>query len=1019
MKTKRTLHTVAEVERLKKHVDQYPKAKEITQEIVRKAEIWAALDDRFLQDLPPPATVFRGFLPSFSGCPVHGEEVFSVSGGPWSVDIFEDPWKIKCAVGGETYPSNNFPDFLRTGDRSLLTGDYADDGHGWDPGDGQPKFWFVANYCYNLWHKIIPALRDLGRAYLITGERRFGWKGAILLDKLATLFPTMDHSSQSWYGINYQKGYTGRFVYAVQESVNIGLYAEAYDDLFPILQEDTDLHEFLGKNSNELINHVEENLVRQSVRDIWEGMIRGNYGLHQAATMIALAVLDDHKFTDWAVDQLAGYTGAGPTTAVWAYGVEGWDHALDNFLFRDGVSFEVAIGYSAGCWNRCLMSTDLMLERLGKKRLPEEHIQALGSCDRRLACYGGTLPSIADTGANVRYPELDLSSLGKFFRGYGWPEYARALLDGDTIGEKCFRSYEDLFDEPLTRDELESASKDVASWPMESDNLGGVGFGVLRSGQDENQLAAIMQYGHANAGHAHRDRLGIEVISGGKRVVPDAGYPTHAAEHPDPPVWEKNTVSHMCVVVNESRQDTSDEGELVRFAKGVRVQHIEVSSPRAYLGIDTYQRGVTLVELEPDLNVMVDLFHVKGGWAHDYSFHGFEGEFFTDGVSFDTQNGGTLAGPQIAYGEIYDDPELVEHARMPGPPGTNGKRSYGSYHGSGFSYLYNVARGRLNGQFAGNWKDDEMGLRMLVPEGVAQEVITAQGKPPNKPSSPDHFDYVLLRNRGDSEADRLHSIFAVVCETFRNQPRITGVDRLSASSEDAIGIKVSWEDGICYLASNTGEGETVTFDEGLALDGGFGVLTLGKDGKARWGCVSGRLISLLKATVSGPGTWRGTVREVDFEGCSVVVEPSPGCERPPCNETLAGSNITHVWNFPVESVSEESGSYRLKLGAERLRIGRFVIDEEIEDGLSTRTWIHREWEDTEDSGCHYLIGARVAHKGRLWEIEKVYPRPDVGGHRFVFSGSIPYSGPDYGDPVIFDLGPGDDCVMRQTVYQEF
>ena len=246
-------------------------------------------------------------------------------------------------------------------------------------------------------------------------------------------------------------------------------------------------------------------------------------------------------------------------------------------------------------------------------------------------------------------------------------------------------------------------------------------------------------------------------------MVPDAGYPTHAAEHPDPPVWEKNTVSHVCVVVNESRQDTSDEGRLERFASTPRVQHMEVSSPRAYLDIHRYQRGVTLLELEPDLHVMVDLFHVNGGWAHDYSFHGFDGEFSTEGVAFETQNGGTLAGTDVTYGDIYDDPELVEHARMPGPPGTNGKRSYGSYCGSGFSYLYHVSRGQQKGQFVGSWKDNEMGLRMLVPEGVAQEVITAEGKPPNKPSSPDHFDYVLLRNRGDRGGNSLHSIFAVVC----------------------------------------------------------------------------------------------------------------------------------------------------------------------------------------------------------------------------------------------------------------
>ena len=170
MKTGRTWHTEDEVRRMKDHVVRFPAARKIADEIVERAEIWAKLDDAYVRDLPPPADVFRGFLPSFDGCPVHGEAVFQTPGGPWQVDIFNRPWKIKCAVGGEEYPSNDFMAFYRTGDRALLTGDYADDGSGWDPGDGRSRFWFVAHYCYRLWHQLIPALQDLGRAYLMTGD---------------------------------------------------------------------------------------------------------------------------------------------------------------------------------------------------------------------------------------------------------------------------------------------------------------------------------------------------------------------------------------------------------------------------------------------------------------------------------------------------------------------------------------------------------------------------------------------------------------------------------------------------------------------------------------------------------------------------------------------------------------------------------------------------------------------------------------------------------------------------------
>ena len=1016
MKTGRTLHTDEEVRRMKDHVDRFPAARKIADEIVGRAEVWAELDDAYVRDLPPPADIYRGFLPSFDGCPVHGEAVFQAPGGPWQVDIFNRPWKIRCAVGGEEYPSNDFMAYYRTRDRTLLTGDYADDGSGWDPGDGRSRFWFVAHYCYSLWHRLIPALQDLGRAYLITGDARFGRKGAILLDRMAALFPTMDHAAQSWYGLNYQVGYTGRFLYAVQESFNIGLYAEAYDNLYPALQSKTEIHEFLNKEPEALIRHVEDNMVRQSVRDIWEGKIRGNYGLHQASAVKALVVIDDDAFTDWAIEKVETFTGCGPTTEVWAYGVEGWDHALDNFLFRDGVSFEVAIGYSAGCWTRYMLDTDLVLKRLGKRRLPGEHVRSLGSWSRRLACWGGKMPAIADTGAEATYPMLDSSSLQRFYRGYGWPEYARALLNKGVTDESGFSSYDDLFEVPLTRAELERAAGDLPKWPETSVNLGGTGFVILRSGRAENQLAAVLQYGHANAGHAHRDRLNLEVIAGNKRVVPDTGYPTHAAEHPDPPAWEKNTASHVTVVVNESRQDTADEGRLERFGTAPHVQHVELSASRAYLDADVYRRGVTLLELAPDLHVLVDLFHVRGGWAHDYSFHGFNGAFSTRGVALKAQEGGTLAGPAVPFRKLYDDPELERHASLPGLPGTDGKRSYHSYRGSGFSYLYDVKRGRPAGEFRADWRDDEMGLRMIVPGGVAQEIITAHGRPPNKPGAAEHLDYVLLRNRAGRRQDALNSLFAVVCEAYRSHPQLTGVRRLDVlEGEDAIGLEISWQGGKCNLLGALADEGVSVFDEGLELDGGFGVLTRDANGRPLWACLAGRRLKSDGVEVEGTGTWRGRIAGIDVDNCRVTVTSETG-EAPPAGETLMVSNPPHVCNFPIKSVVASGDGWQCSLDAERLHIGRFVVEAETEDGLLTRTWIHREWEDTEDSGCHYLKGARLAYRKRLHTIERVIPREE-GGHRFVLRDPIPWAGAPDDLPLIYDLGPGDACAVRPMVFE--
>ena len=65
-----------------------------------------------------------------------------------------------------------------------------------------------------------------------------------------------------------------------------------------------------------------------------------------------------------------------------------------------------------------------------------------------------------------------------------------------------------------------------------------------------------------------------------------------------------------------------------------------------------------------------------------------------------------------------------------------------------------------------------MGLRMIVPEGVAQEVITAHGKTPKRPEAPEHLDYVLLRNRSGPRQGDLNSLFAVVCENLWEEPQV-------------------------------------------------------------------------------------------------------------------------------------------------------------------------------------------------------------------------------------------------------
>jgi hypothetical protein len=45
------------------------------------------------------------------GCPVHGTKIYEKDLYSWIID-FDRPFKVKCPIGGEEYPSNDFAAFF-------------------------------------------------------------------------------------------------------------------------------------------------------------------------------------------------------------------------------------------------------------------------------------------------------------------------------------------------------------------------------------------------------------------------------------------------------------------------------------------------------------------------------------------------------------------------------------------------------------------------------------------------------------------------------------------------------------------------------------------------------------------------------------------------------------------------------------------------------------------------------------------------------------------------------------------
>jgi hypothetical protein len=263
----RALHTDEEIARARRRIAGDPAARDLLDSILITADEWVARDDDWLAGIITPASVPRAFNVHHEGCPAHGREIFKFGNYSYLFSL-DRPFKIVCPVGGEEYPSNDFAAYLATGmtDCSLLTGEYADDGWGWRrPGD-EKKWWFVAYYNHWAWmSKIIPGILALSRAYLLTGRTEYAHKTALLLHRVADVYPTMDHNTQSRYATEFVPTYQGRIVNCIWECGVGTNFAEAYDNIKDAWHALSELEGYLGKSGGEIREHIECNLLDEVI----------------------------------------------------------------------------------------------------------------------------------------------------------------------------------------------------------------------------------------------------------------------------------------------------------------------------------------------------------------------------------------------------------------------------------------------------------------------------------------------------------------------------------------------------------------------------------------------------------------------------------------------------------------------------------------------------------------------------------------------------------------------------------
>lgn len=551
-KTTSTFYTDERRANILNNIDNYSWAKSQQDTAVSNAEKYVKLDDEQLWKIVTSQSVSRSlgiatrYKLTNKPSPDPDDDGISNHGNyPWIIDPIENPWKIKSPVTGRMFPTNDFEQFYESGIDEYGMFDYqlalkngseyltntenpessygVDDGWGWQ--DENNDMWtFIAYYNHwGIWYNgfIMDALDDLRDAYLYTGDVEYAYKGLILLDRVADVYPDLDVTTYPW-----SKGFDngdpevhtaqGKAANDIWETNIAKSLLYAYDAFFPEVENLEDrLTAFLGEKADQyqmanpksttaaLRKNIEDNIVRIIYPAMKQSQIRGNMGMHQSTLALAAVVMDEEETSKEWLDYVF-QTGelievTQPDYPLGRqYQVTGGDlsRLLVNEVDRDGMGNEAAPGYNR-IWIDTFAQTAEILD--GYERYPEFDLyknvkfQKMFTAFHDLIMLGKYTPTIGDSGflgSPIVVGELEHDILA--FERWGDPELAQVIY------EKNGNTTANLHGSILTEDpskvakDIEDIIAEEGPLQMSGTMMNGYGFMALRDGEASMQAGGTV-----------------------------------------------------------------------------------------------------------------------------------------------------------------------------------------------------------------------------------------------------------------------------------------------------------------------------------------------------------------------------------------------------------------------------------------------------------------------------------------------------------------------------------------------
>jgi succinate dehydrogenase flavin-adding protein (antitoxin of CptAB toxin-antitoxin module) len=652
------------IQRAIRNTEKFIWAREMRNRIVKNAERWMNLSDDELWGLMFGPKVLRShFVKPYGGCPECGMEMIKYNKEhpsypalyAWLYDPWNKPFKLSCPNPNcnAEFPKNDFKKYYDSGidenglfdlekaDRSLLYNEEhanpkdpaflygVDDGgqHGWNDWRFIAYYFRVARWK----EQILGGIDKLSLAYSVTGDIQYAHKAAILLDRVADVYPEMNYFKQGTV-YHIEPSAQGYVEYSIDACKNVTTMAIAYGRILGAIQKDKTLVRFLSsqakkygqKNKDsiqDILYNIDNNIFRNALNNL--NKTKTNPPQQELMKLYCQIVLARSGETCDIFDQISLFfkqwvkrPKKDRYKGLQEYAVSGVDHIGRLLYYMDR--------FSPKLFNNLIKNNIEILETF------DFYID--------LWCLNMSYPAEGDGG---------VLGMRAFFEGPPQSFTKRNIKTStsQTLFPVYFRLYEITNDERYVQfiyelngmsvkglpkdifaDDMESIQNKIKKIINEKGRLKPVSIDkksysmvLLQKGVKEKGVALWLDY-DAEGMHRHLDGMNFGVFAKGLDIIADLGYP------PDMGYgstitrdWYQLSISHNTVIVDRTTQKEGI-GHVTLFKQLPNFGIIKAKGRSLYKQCEKYQRILALIEINEDFYV-IDLFVVKGGNEHLKSFH--------------------------------------------------------------------------------------------------------------------------------------------------------------------------------------------------------------------------------------------------------------------------------------------------------------------------------------------------------------------------------------------------------------